>query len=361
MKEKFSRKGSGDGSQESFAETGSSAIDSDNNDEKEDKLDPRKLVAEVGRSVVSAALARAQAAGSGRFESDEQFSAAQKANILVEALPYIRRFAGQVVLIKYGGSVSGSESSQESPGATLTNFVEDVSLMRAVGIRPVVVHGGGPKIGEMMEKLGKASVFKDGLRVTDKETLEIAQMVLVGKINLDIVQAMNVNGPMAIGLSGADAGLIRAEPRGGDLGYVGEIVSVDPQIINKLIQEEIVPVIATIGSDTHGQAYNINADSVAGAVAEALGATKLIYLTDVPGILTNPDDHESLVRELDTKTLASMLSDGSLRGGMIPKAASCLKAVRSGVASAHILDGRVPHVTLLEIFTDQGTGTMVTN
>jgi acetylglutamate kinase len=326
----------------------------------EEKLDPRKLVAEVGRSVVSAALARAQAAGSGHFESEEKFTAAQKANILVEALPYIRKFAGTIAVIKYGGSVAASGDDQSGSVASLASFVEDVSLLRAVGIKPVVVHGGGPQIGELMARLGKESVFKDGLRVTDKETLEIAQMVLVGKINLDIVQAININGPIAIGLSGADAGLIRAEARAEELGFVGEIVSVDPNIINKLLHEEIIPVIATIGSDSQGQAYNINADSVAGAVAEVLGATKLIYLTDVPGILMDAEDLFSLVRSLDTRQLASMISDGSLRGGMIPKAASCLKAVRSGVGSAHILDGRVPHALLLEVFTDQGTGTMVT-
>ncbi|HUY86995.1 MAG TPA: acetylglutamate kinase [Acidimicrobiales bacterium] len=322
----------------------------------EERREARRLAAQVGRSVVGAALAKAQSAGLGEpMESDISRSAKQKAEILVEALPYIRRFAGNVIVVKYGGSLS-----KEGSEATLDTFVQDISLMRAVGMKPVVVHGGGPQIGEMMARLGKESIFKDGLRVTDAETLEIARMVLVGKVNPEIVAAMNTETPMAVGLSGADAGLITAEARGDELGFVGDVVGVDPSLLNRLLIEELVPVIATIGSDQAGQAYNINADAVAGAVAEALDAEKLIYLTDVPGILSDAGDPASLIATLDSRSLAAMMADGSLRGGMIPKAASCLRAVRSGVGAAHVLDGRVAHAVLLEIFTDEGTGTMIT-
>ncbi len=333
----------------------------------EDPREIRRIAAEVGRSVVGAAIARAQAHGLGGDGSIEGHPIAgdARATVLVEALPYIRRFAGAVIVVKYGGSVRRDSAPEDGEGeriplrADLSTFVEDISLLRAVGMKPVVVHGGGPQIGEMMVKLGKEPIFKDGLRVTDAETLDIARMVLVGKINPEIVAAMNVNGPIAVGLSGADAGLITAAPKADNLGFVGDVGGVDPTIVTRLLCEDLVPVVATIGSDTAGQAYNINADTVAGAVAEAIGAEKLIYLTDVPGILADPEDPDSLVRFLGSGELAAMMAGGSLRGGMIPKAASCLRAVRSGVRAAHILDGRVPHVLLLEVLTDQGTGTMV--
>lgn len=334
----------------------------------EDRSATRRLAREVGRSVVGAALARAQLHGLGGDGAldPEVVTPATRAEVLVEALPYIRRFAGSVIVVKYGGSVVTDGGADRSPvagqrsGASLTTFVEDIALMRAVGIKPVVVHGGGPQIGEMMVKLGKEPVFKDGLRVTDAETLDIARMVLVGKVNPEIVAALNVYGPIAVGLSGTDAGLITAAPKGEDLGFVADVQGVDPTILTRLLAQDLVPVIATIGASTLGQAYNINADMVAGEIAEALGAEKLIYLTDVPGLLADVSDPDSLVTTMDCAALAAMLADGSLRGGMIPKAASCLKAVRSGVAAAHVLDGRVAHALLVEIFSDEGTGTMVT-
>jgi acetylglutamate kinase len=276
----------------------------------------------------------------------------EKAAVLAEALPYIRRFWGRVVVVKYGGS------AMEDP-ALAQLFAQDVVLMRSVGMRPVVVHGGGPQIGELMERLGKQPEFREGLRVTDAETLDIARMVLVGKVNRDIVSEINVHGPLAVGLSGEDAGLITASRRSPDLGFVGDVQAVNASILERLLSEELIPVVATIASDLEGQAYNINADTAAGAVAEALSAEKLVYLTNVEGLLKDTGDPGSVISQLSSDELESMLDDGILTEGMIPKAASCLKAVRRGVGQAHILDGRVPHALLLEIFTTEGIGTMV--
>ncbi len=233
---------------------------------------------------------------------------AAKAAILVEALPYIRRFWGQVVVVKYGGNAlagstvpSGTGPSGTGPSGPralgrrprLASFATDIVLMRSVGMRPLVVHGGGPQIGELMARLGKVPEFIDGLRVTDAETLDIARMVLVGKVNRDIVSAINVHAPLAVGVSGEDAGLISAEARDPQLGFVGDVTAVNPDLLNRLLAEDLIPVLATIGSDATGQAYNINADTAAGAVAEAVGATKLVYLTDVDGIRANRDDPAS--------------------------------------------------------------------
>jgi acetylglutamate kinase len=288
--------------------------------------------------------------------------AARRAEILVEALPYLRRFRDRVVVVKHGGAAINSAG-----GATLASFAEDVALLRSVGVRPVVVHGGGPEIGALMARLGKVPEFRDGLRVTDAETLEIARMVLVGKVNRELVSAINAHGPIAVGLSGEDARLITATAHPGGLGFVGEVAAVDPTILERLLAEGLVPVVATIGTDAEGQAYNINADTVAGAVAEALGAEKLVYLTDVEGLRRDPDDPTSLVRAVSAGELERALAGGApgdglpvLRGGMIPKAAACVRALRGGVCRAHVLDGRVPHVLLLELLTDEGVGTMVT-
>lgn len=278
--------------------------------------------------------------------------AGHKAAILVEALPYIRRFWGRVVVVKYGGAAMGEAELAAS-------FASDVVLMRSVGMRPVVVHGGGPQIGALMRRLGKEPEFRDGQRVTDAETLDIARMVLVGKVNRDIVSAMNVLGPLAVGLSGEDAGLITAEARDPALGFVGDVVDVNPHILERLLAEDLVPVIATIGTDTRGQAFNINADAAAGAVAVALQATKLVYLTDVAGILADVADPASVLDEVGVGELEAMVAAGSLTGGMIPKVRSCLAALGQGVAQAHILDGRIPHALLLEVFTPEGIGTMV--
>jgi acetylglutamate kinase len=277
----------------------------------------------------------------------------ERAALLVEALPYIQRFRGRVVVVKYGGN------AMVDP-ALATTFAEDVVLMHSVGIRPVVVHGGGPQISELMGRLGKEPEFRDGLRVTDAETIDIARMVLVGKVNRDIVGAINRHGPLAVGVSGEDAHLIRAEARHPDLGFVGDVDSVNPVILERLLAEEVIPVVSTIGSDASGQAYNINADAVAAALAEALRAEKVIYLTDVAGLLRDLDDPSSVISHIDADELAGMVDDGTLSGGMIPKIDACLQAVRNGVGSAHLLDGRLPHVLLLELFSDHGVGTMIT-
>ena len=232
--------------------------------------------------------------------------------------------------------------------------------MSSVGMRPVVVHGGGPQIGELMGRLGKQAEFRDGLRVTDADTLDIVRMVLVGKVNRDIVGAINVNGPLAVGLSGEDAGLITASAHPGALGFVGEVHTVNPTILERLLAQGLIPVVATIGTDESGQAYNINADTVAGAVAEVLGAAKLVYLTDVEGLRKDREDPTTLVRMTTGDELEAMIAEGVISGGMIPKVAACERAVRSGVAQAHILDGRLPHALLLEIFSDEGVGTLVT-
>ncbi len=281
--------------------------------------------------------------------------AASRAQVLVEALPYIRRFSGQVVVVKYGGNALAGASESNA----LALFAEDIVLMNAVGMRPVVVHGGGPQISDLMARLGKQPEFRHGLRVTDAETVDIARMVLVGQINPQIVAAINVHGPLAVGVSGADARMIVAAPKNPELGFVGEVTAVDPTIVLRLLAQNLIPVIATIGSDATGQAYNINADTVAGAIAEALGAEKLVYLTDIEGLRRVVDDPGSLIRQTTADELDALMADGTIAGGMIPKVESCVQAVRNGVRRAHILDGRIPHVLLLEIFTDAGIGTMV--
>jgi acetylglutamate kinase len=278
--------------------------------------------------------------------------AQEKAAVLAEALPYIRRFWGKVVVVKYGGAALGDDKA-------LLSFAGDIVLMRSVGMRPVVIHGGGPQIGALMNRLGKVPEFRGGHRVTDAETLDIARMVLVGKVNRDIVAAVNVHGPLAVGLSGEDAGLITASARDPDLGFVGDVEAVNADILRRLHAEELIPVVATIGSSTAGQAYNINADTAAGAIAEALQAEKLVYLTDVEGLRRRVDDPSTLISTISAAELEEMLSAGRIEGGMLPKIASCVRAVRRGVGHAHILDGRLPHALLLEVFTHEGIGTMV--
>lgn len=276
----------------------------------------------------------------------------ERAAILVEALPYIRRFQGATVVVKFGGNAM-------SDPALADRFAEDVVLMRLVGMRPVVVHGGGPQIGDLMTRLGKVPEFRDGLRVTDAETLDIARMVLVGKINREIVSSINVHDPLAVGLSGEDAGLIVAEARDPQLGFVGDVDSVNPAILHRLLAEELIPVVSTIGADLEGQSYNINADTVAAALAATLEAEKLVYLTDVEGLLRDVDDPASRLSRVDAGELQSLVDGGELSGGMIPKIEGCIHAVEGGVTSAHIIDGRLPHVLLLEILTDAGIGTMI--
>ena len=278
----------------------------------------------------------------------------QNAELLVEILPYIQRWRGKIVVIKYGGNAM-------TDGALAARFAEDVVLMHQVGILPLVVHGGGPQIGDLMERLGKEPEFRDGLRVTDAETLDIARMVLVGKVNRDIVGSINVHGPLAVGVSGEDGGLITAAARNPELGFVGDVASVDPTLLTKLFAEGLIPVMSPIGADASGQAYNINADTVAGAVAEAIGAEKVVYLTDVDGLYEDLDDKGSLIRQIRADELQHRIESGDVTGGMIPKIEACIRAVSNGVTSAHLLDGRIPHVALLEIFTDAGIGTMITD
>lgn len=279
----------------------------------------------------------------------------ERAATLVEALPYIRRFADQVVVVKYGGNALAGASEDDA----LALFAQDVVLMRQVGMRPVVVHGGGPQISDLMTRLGKVAEFRDGLRVTDAETIDIARMVLIGQVNPQLVAAINVHGPLAVGVSGEDAGLIRATARDERLGFVGDVESINPTILLGLLDDGFIPVVATVGTDHTGQAYNINADTVAGAIAESLGAEKLVYLTDIEGLRRQVDDPASLLRQTSPDELEALMADGTIAGGMIPKTDSCVHAVRNGVRRAHILDGRIPHVLLLEIFTDEGIGTMV--
>ena len=278
---------------------------------------------------------------------------ATRAAILVEALPYIQAFSGKTVVIKFGGNAMVDDALAHS-------FAADIVLLRAVGFKPVVVHGGGPQIGDLLEKLGIATEFKDGLRVTDADTLDVARMVLTGRVNADIVSAINQRARVAVGLSGEDAGLIIAAQRHEDLGYVGDVVDVNRKILDTLLAADFIPVISTIGSDETGQAYNINADTAAIALAANLEAEKLIYLTDVPGVLTDVSDPSSLVSRLSTARAMGLIADGVISGGMIPKIEACLDAVADGVGSAHILDGRIPHVVLLELLTDAGVGTMIT-
>jgi acetylglutamate kinase len=278
--------------------------------------------------------------------------AAEKAAVLVEALPYIRKFFGATVVVKYGGNAM-------TDPALARQFADDVVLMRSVGMRPVVVHGGGPQISALMERLGMVPEFRDGLRVTDADSLDVARMVLVGKINREIVAAINVHGPLAVGVSGEDAGLLLASARNPELGFVGDVEAVNPGILQRLLAEELIPVVSTIGADVAGQAYNINADTVAGAIAVALEAEKVVYLTDVEGLLADVDDPSSLISHIDATKLRELTESGALAGGMIPKIAACIHAVEHGVGSAHILDGRIPHVLLLEVFTDSGIGTMI--
>jgi acetylglutamate kinase len=294
----------------------------------------------------------------------QKAAAAKTASVLVEALPYIRRFWGKIVVVKYGGNALHASNAGNGDGGTaedtaLASFAEDVVLMRAVGILPVVVHGGGPQIGELMARLGKETEFRNGLRVTDADTLDIARMVLVGKVNRDIVSAINVHGPLAVGMSGEDANLITAAPTHVDLGFVGNVSVVDPTMLQRLVAEGLIPVVATIGSDESGQAYNINADTVAGALAEALQAEKLIFLTDIEGLRVVADDPTTVIHKASADVIDEILRSGGAQGGMMPKVEACASAVRAGVYSAHILDGRVPHALLLELFTDSGVGTMV--
>ena len=285
-----------------------------------------------------------------------------KAETLTEALPYLQRYAGKTFVIKYGGHAMGDPERQQ-------DFAEDVVLLKAVGINPVVVHGGGPQIGRMLKRLGVESTFVGGLRVTDAETAKIAEMVLAGSINKEIVTWIGAAGGRAVGISGKDAGMVQAEKVGGrdadrlqgierhvDLGFVGEPVAVDRRLIDSLSRDGIIPVIAPIANGADGHTYNINADTMAGAIAARLEAARFFLLTDVAGVL---DKDGTLMTDLDPEAIAGLKADGTISGGMIPKLDTCVAAVEAGVDAAVVLDGRVPHALLLEIFTRSGVGTLV--
>lgn len=285
-----------------------------------------------------------------------------KAETLVEALPYLQRFAGATFVVKYGGHAMGDAKAARE-------FAEDVVLLKAVGINPIVVHGGGPQIGAMLKKLGVESEFVDGLRVTSAETAQIAEMVLSGAINKELVSWIGQAGGRAIGISGKDGGFVRAQKvsrtvrdpeslieKAVDLGFVGEPAVVDRSVLDTISDAGMIPVVAPVGVDTEGQTYNINADTMAGAVASAMDAARLYLLTDVAGVL---DKTGALITDLSPGVIADLQSDGTVSGGMIPKLETCVKAIEGGVEAAVILDGRIPHAMLLEIFTRQGAGTMI--
>jgi acetylglutamate kinase len=279
-----------------------------------------------------------------------------RAATLIEALPYIREYYGKTVVVKYGGSAMERDDLKHA-------VAQDIVLMRYVGMRPIVVHGGGAKITDMMNRLGKKAEFVKGLRVTDLETMEIAQMVLVGTINKEIVSLLNVQGVEAVGLSGQDANLIRAIKMQGeadaDLGFVGEVTEVNAKLLSDLAANGYVAVVSCIGVGPKGESYNINADHVAGRLAAAVGAEKLINLTDVPGVLRDPEDPSSLISRLSLAEARDLLASQTISRGMIPKTESLILAVEGGVPRAHVIDGRVPHALLIEVFTDAGIGTMV--
>ncbi len=280
-----------------------------------------------------------------------------KAEVLIEAIPYIRKFAGSVVVVKYGGSAMVDENLKKS-------VIQDIAMLKYIGLQPVVVHGGGKEITNLLDRLGKKSEFLDGLRVTDKETAQVAEMVLSGSIGKSLVSELQQVGLNAVGISGKDGRTLLCErkldEKGRDLGYVGQIKKVDNTLLETLLKNNFIPVISPIGVDEEGNTYNINADYAASAVAGSLSAQKLIFLTDVEGILKDKDDPSSIIRQLNTNQATLYIADGTIKGGMIPKVQCCLDGLEKGVESVHVLDGRLPHTILLEIFTASGIGTMVT-
>lgn len=291
-------------------------------------------------------------------------AASNVANVLTEALPYIQRFTGKTIVVKFGGNAMVD-------GALKEHFARDIVLMKLVGMNPVVVHGGGPQIGELLKKLNIESRFVDGMRVTDSQTMDVVEMVLGGSVNKEIVNLLNHNGGKAVGITGKDGDLIRArkmhvnrkdpginEPEIIDIGHVGEVHSIDTSVLQMLLSSNFIPVIAPIGVGEDGSSYNINADLVAGKIAEVLQAEKLMLLTNVEGLL---DKSGQLLTGISTQTVDELIADGTIHGGMLPKIRCAQDAVKAGVTSSHIIDGRVPHAVLLEIFTDEGVGTLITN
>ncbi len=281
----------------------------------------------------------------------EHFSNLQRAEVLTQALPYIKKFVGKVIVVKYGGNAMINEQLKEQ-------VMEDIALLWLIGVKVVLVHGGGPEINELMDKLGKKPEFVDGLRVTDKETVDIVEMVLAGKVNKSLVTLLSMKGGHAVGISGIDGGLIEAEIKDERLGYVGKITKIRTQPVTDLLEKNYIPVISTVAGDKHGNVYNINGDTAAAYIAGALHAERLLMMTDIAGILRDKDDPSSLIPEITVSEAKKLREDGIISGGMIPKVECCVTALDAGVENVTILDGRVPHSILMELLTDEGAGTM---
>ena len=282
-----------------------------------------------------------------------EFTNRQRAEVLTQALPYIKKFSGEIIVVKYGGNAMINEQLKEQ-------VMEDIALLWLIGIKVVLVHGGGPEINEVMDKFGKKPEFVNGLRVTDKETVDIVQMVLAGKVNKSLVSLLHMKGGHAVGISGIDGGLIEAEIKDERLGYVGKITKVRTRPITDLLEKNYIPVISTVAGDKHGNVYNINGDTAAAYIAGALHAERLLMMTDIAGILRDREDPTSLIPEITVAEAKKLREDGVINGGMIPKVECCITALDAGVENVTILDGRIPHSILMELLTDEGAGTMVT-
>lgn len=279
-------------------------------------------------------------------------STIERAEIICEALPYIRKYSGKTLVIKYGGNAMND-------AAVTTTILQDVAALKIVGVNPILVHGGGPEINKLLSRLGIKPQFKNGMRVTDAATMEVAQMILCGKINKNIVGELNSMGVKAIGLCGKDSQLIKAEKLDSDLGYVGKITEINSKLLDILARDEFIPVIASIATDEQGNSYNVNADVAAAAIGAAMHAEKLMFLSDIDGIMADKDDSQSLIDRITVAELKKMMDSGAISGGMLPKAASCIDAIERGINSVFVLNGTLPHSILLELFTDSGVGTMI--
>ena len=277
---------------------------------------------------------------------------AQRVEVLAQAMPYIQKYRGKVIAIKYGGNAMVSPELKQL-------VMEDIALLRMIGVKVVLIHGGGPEINSMLDRLGKKSEFVNGLRVTDEETIEVVQMVLAGKVNKGLVQLLGKQGVRAVGLSGVDDNLIQAVMKDPELGYVGRITGVNVQLVTDLMDDGYIPVICSVGRDAEGNAYNINADTAASYIAGAVGAERLFMMTDIAGIMRDPKDPSSLIHSIDIKEAVQLFEEGIISGGMIPKVECCIDAINRGVKRVVVMDGRIPHSILLETLTDEGTGTMV--
>ena len=284
---------------------------------------------------------------------DGLFSNAQRAEVLTAALPYIKKYSGKIVVIKYGGNAMIDPQLKEQ-------VMEDIALLWLIGVKVVLVHGGGPEISQLMKALNKQPVFIDGLRVTDQETVDIVQMVLAGKVNKDLVKLAQMKGGHAIGLSGIDGGMLEATVKDERLGYVGQVTKVRTQPILDVLEKNYIPIISTVASDRQGNAYNINGDTAAAYIAGALGAERMIMMTDIAGVLENKDDPNSLIPHITVEQAKGLYASGVISGGMIPKVDCCIEAINHGVKHVVIMDGRIPHSILMELLTDEGAGTMVT-